>query len=214
METVLIILLSGGTGSRMGSPIPKQYLEFQGKPLVNFSLTLLQKLPFAHELVIVCDLKYRSYFPKDSQFAPPGKTRMQSLINAMQIPSSATYVCTHDAARPFFDPEDVIRLFQEAKSHGAATLASPVTYTIKEANEQNLVKRTPPRETLWEIHTPQIMRRDLLEEGIKQATSHGIHVTDDVSLIELLGRGVKLVDSDPRNIKITTPSDLSYAAQI
>ena len=90
----------------------------------------------------------------------------------------------------------------------------PVRFTIKEVDSGQHVKNTPDRSTLWEIQTPQVIAKDILAKGFAHAIEKEVTVTDDVSLAELVGNRVKIVEGSADNIKITVPSDLIFAHQL
>ena len=87
----------------------------------------------------------------------------------------------------------------------------PIRFTIKEVDAQHRVIKTPDRSFYWEIQTPQIIETVLLKQGYEKAYGENLSVTDDVSLVELLGKPVKIVEGAYTNIKITTPDDLAVA---
>lgn len=218
-EPISVILLAGGTGSRLPSPVPKQFLSLNGKQIIQYSLDVFAEIAQVTEIVIVCAPEYRSLFTTSSinpkiklSFALPGARRQDSVyhgLSALAIPPSL--VCVHDAARPLITPSLVQDIANAAEIHGAATAAVPVKSTIKESNHLNQVMRTLDRSLLWEIQTPQIIRYALLKQGFDYAIKHNITVTDDVSLAELIGAPVQLVMGSYQNIKITTPEDLLIA---
>ncbi|MGZ3632746.1 MAG: 2-C-methyl-D-erythritol 4-phosphate cytidylyltransferase [Parachlamydiaceae bacterium] len=218
-EPISVILLAGGTGNRLPSPVPKQFLSLNGKPIIQYSLDVFATTPQVTEIVIVCAPEYRAHFstsklnPKIKlSFALPGLRRQDSVyngLNALEIPPSL--VCVHDTARPLITPSLVQDIANAAEIHGAATAAVPVKSTIKESNRLNQVTQTLDRSLLWEIQTPQIIRYPLLKQGFDYATKHNITVTDDASLAELIGAPVQLVTGAYQNIKITTPEDLLIA---
>jgi 2-C-methyl-D-erythritol 4-phosphate cytidylyltransferase len=123
-------------------------------------------------------------------------------------------VCIHDAARPFITKESVLDVITAAKELGAATLGMPLKFTVKECYASLLVKNTLNRNNIWEIQTPQVIRRDLLLEGFNHINHEGITVTDDVSVVEVIGHPVKLVKGSYNNIKITTPDDFSFSEHL
>jgi 2-C-methyl-D-erythritol 4-phosphate cytidylyltransferase len=103
---------------------------------------------------------------------------------------------------------------EEAKKTGAATVGMPLRYTVKQVNKMGQVESTPDRETIWEIQTPQVVARGLLIEGFAHIRDKGMTVTDDVSVVELLGKPVKVVEGCHTNIKVTIPADLVLAEQL
>ena len=220
MPKVSVVLIAGGTGTRMQSELPKQYIKLDGKPIALYSAEVFASHPSICELIIVCHPDYKHYFQSiegkcELKFALPGKRRQDSIYNGFQKVSTDTdIVCTHDAARPFITQELVQRLIDETIANHAATLAVPLKFTIKEADKNLRAVNTPDRSLYWEIQTPQALRKDLLHQGFQLAHERNITVTDDVSLAELIQHPVKLVIGSDDNIKITTPIDLSIANTI
>jgi 2-C-methyl-D-erythritol 4-phosphate cytidylyltransferase len=211
-----MILAAGGIGSRMGSVIPKQYLNLCGKPIALHSFELFCHLDAIDELVVVCEKKFRSLFITDKKkvlFADPGERRQDSIYNGLQNASpNASWICTHDAARPLVQEKEIVALLKQGKKTGAAALAIPLISTIKRCNKDLIVEQTVDRSSCWEIQTPQILRRDLMEKGFAFAYNHQLNVTDDVSLAELIQAPVAIVPSSPSNFKITLPFDLTVAS--
>lgn len=216
-EFISVILLAGGKGSRMQSEVPKQYLNLGNKPLVQYSFEVFLSLEEINEIVVVCDPSFQHLFSSQTKpvnFALPGERRQDSLYNGLQQTSpQSTLICVHDAARPCIDQALVKRVLEAGTLHGAATVGQPVRFTIKQTDHSHFVTATPPREYVWEIQTPQVVKKSLLEEGFAYAIKNKITVTDDVSLVELCGHPVKLVEGSPHNIKVTLPSDLTIAEQ-
>lgn len=210
------ILLAGGTGSRMQSSTPKQFLKIDQKPIAVYSFDLFLQIPEIDEIVVVCAPDFTSYFKSDSKsvvFALPGQRRQDSVFNGLQV-SSHPLICIHDAARPFIDKILVSKVLAAGEQYGAATVAMPLKFTVKEVDSNQFVKNTPDRSKIWEIQTPQVLHREILIEGFNQAYEKEITVTDDVSLAELINKPVKLVEGSHTNIKITVPSDLAIACQL
>lgn len=216
IDHVCVILVAGGSGSRMKTAIPKQYLSFKGKPIARHSFDLFQEMQEVCEIVVVCAPEYRHLFTCENALIPvtyaqPGLRRQDSVYHGFQaMRTRPSLICVHDAARPFITHSIVRRTLAAAAKHGAATAAMPIRFTVKESNDEQLVKNTPDRSRIWEIQTPQVMRPHLLEEGFRVASENHLTVTDDVSLVELLHHPVKLVEGCYSNTKITTPDDLVF----
>lgn len=211
---VTAILLSGGKGTRMGASTPKQYLFLEGKPIASYSFELLIKCPLISEVITVCEPVYEQFFP-GSKFARPGKRRQDSLSNGVeQLSDECDTVLVHDSARPLLQQEDLEKVILVGNQQGAAALSTPITTTIKQADEHNKVTKTLDRSTLFTIQTPQVLKKELLIKGLTQAKAEEITVTDDVSLVELFFYPVQLVEGSVDNIKITTPYDLTFAETI
>ena len=208
---ISVILLAGGTGSRMKSSTPKQFLLLKGKPIILYSYEVFAALPEISEIIVVCDPQYQSIFPQ-CKFALPGKERQDSVFHGLELVSpEADFVMVHDGARPFITSELVKHLIKEAEIHTTVASAVPVKATIKEATPEGLVIKTLNRKALWEMHTPQVTTPKLLRDGLHLSRSQNIPLTDDVAAVEILGHPVKLVHGSYQNIKITTPEDLIIA---
>lgn len=203
---ISVILLAGGTGARMGLEMPKQYLPLGTKTVIDYSLDWASAFD---EVIVVADKKFHSRF-SGYKVAEGGKRRQDSVYNGLLL-STKEYVLVHDTARPFTQLDDIKRLIEEGKKTGAATLARPVPYTIKEADKEHFVLKTIDRTKLWEIQTPQFIRRDLLLKGYEKVNREKIEVTDDVSVVEAIGVPVKLVPSSSFNFKISTKDDYKMA---
>jgi 2-C-methyl-D-erythritol 4-phosphate cytidylyltransferase len=143
-----------------------------------------------------------------------GTSRAQSVRNALAlVPKEIEWVAVHDAARPLVSKSLIDRTFAAALERGAAVPAMPVALTIKQAVGPlpAKVERTVPRDRLWAMQTPQVMRRAALLDAFERCPIPLDQVTDDVQLLELAGHEVWLVPGEERNLKITTPMDLKLA---
>lgn len=217
------LFLAGGNGTRMGASIPKQYLLLQDKPLALYSFETFLTLPEMHHCVVVCDPAYQSLFQEciayherviDLQFALPGPQRQDSVFNGIQKITGNPLVCIHDMARPLINSQLIRQVVLAADKWEAAVVGVSVKSTIKICDEAQMILETPKRETLWEMQTPQVIRLNLLKEGFSYAQRHHLQVTDDVSLVECLGKAVKVVEGCYSNIKVTTPEDLALVKQL
>jgi 2-C-methyl-D-erythritol 4-phosphate cytidylyltransferase len=211
-----LILLAGGIGSRMQSSLPKQFLLLNDKPIALHSLELFEQSGLFDEIVIVCHTTYRHYFSDfKGHFADPGARRQDSVASGEKMLSTEIEnLVIHDAARPFVTLDALQKLIQKGEEVGAATLGLPVKWTVKESEEDGLVKRTLNRTCVWEIQTPQFIKRELAQKGLQKALQENLTVTDDVSLAELLQHPVQLVQGPDHNLKITTPLDLKVAREV
>uniref|UniRef100_A0A7S1AYR1 2-C-methyl-D-erythritol 4-phosphate cytidylyltransferase, chloroplastic n=1 Tax=Noctiluca scintillans TaxID=2966 RepID=A0A7S1AYR1_NOCSC len=219
-----VILLSAGVGKRMGANIPKQYVKLLGKEIALRSLDVFLKCGDVGEIVIVCSNEWRSVFSDyvgsgvrpTIKYAEGGAERQDSVKNGLrQIRSE--YVAVHDSARPLVTVAEVEKVVADAHEYGAALLAVPTKATIKQSQVENgkhFVAHTPDRNTMWEAHTPQVFRTELLRRGFKHAQEHDFLVTDDASLTEHLCHSVKLTEGEYTNIKATTPEDINVAEAV
>jgi 2-C-methyl-D-erythritol 4-phosphate cytidylyltransferase len=173
------------------------------------------------EIIVVCEPEWRDVFlecyvsqPRQPplKFALPGKERQDSVFNGLQeVRAEAQLVAVHDSARPLITAADATSCFQDAMRVGAAVLGVPVKPTIKEVNKDLQVVKTLQRSALWEVQTPQVIRPDLLKAGFDLVAREKLEVTDDVSIIEAMGRPVVITPGAYTNIKVTTPDDMSVA---
>jgi len=156
----------------------------------------------------------RAAHPTKVQTCAGGQTRAHSVRCAVrEIPPEIEWVAIHDAARPLVSEQLISTVFAAALEHGAAAPALAVHLTIKEAPAPlpARVTRTVPRTRLWAMQTPQVMRRADLVEAFERCPIPLDQVTDDVQLLELIGKEVWLVPGEERNIKITTTIDMKIA---
>ncbi|CAJ1406217.1 unnamed protein product [Effrenium voratum] len=218
-----VVLLSAGVGKRMGASIPKQYIKLMGLEIALHSFdTFLDSS--AAEIVVVCadewQYVFKDHLAKRSadcevKFTNGGNERQDSVRNGL-AELTTPIAAIHDAARPLLTKEEFEKVVEDAREHDAALLAVRTKATIKQATgpKDSFVAATPKRKLLWEAHTPQVIRADLLRKGFEHAEKEGLEVTDDVSLVELLGEKVKLTEGEYTNIKVTTPEDIAVAETI
>ncbi|KAG2447357.1 hypothetical protein HYH02_007685 [Chlamydomonas schloesseri] len=205
----------------MGAAIPKQYLELRGQPIATYSLETFARMPEVGEIVIVCDPSWRDVFEKrfpglpshlTFKWALPGAERQDSVFNGLQqVDAGAAIVAVHDSARPLVTAQDALRCMLDGMTVGAAVLGVQVKPTIKEVDKSGMVIQTLQRSKLWEVQTPQCIRPALLKEGFDLVKRNNLEVTDDVSIIEAMGKPVKITPGAYTNIKVTTPDDMAVA---
>lgn len=203
----------------------KQFLLLNGIPLLAHTLKVFEASPFIHGIVVVVPPKrlelvreniLQQYkISKLVALVPGGPHRQQSVRLGLEaLEEGWELVVVHDGARPMVGLELIARCVQEALVHGAAIAAVPATDTVKEVDSEGFVQRTPPRERLWMVQTPQAFRYDWLLRAHREAQQQGFLGTDDASLVERLGYRVKVVQGSYDNIKITTRADLKLVREI
>ncbi|MBR4591727.1 MAG: 2-C-methyl-D-erythritol 2,4-cyclodiphosphate synthase, partial [Elusimicrobiaceae bacterium] len=143
-------------------------------------------------------------------YTEPGSTRLESVKNGFaHVAAEAAVVAVHDGARPLVNPRHIADCLSAAQTYGAAVLAVPVKDTIKEGKD-GVVTKTLDRSLLWAAQTPQAYRREVLQKALEQFATQK-DATDESQLVEKTGVAVRLVPSDYKNNKITTPEDLIFA---
>lgn len=216
------IILAAGRGSRLNTSAPKPLVKIGNFPAIVYSLTSLNRHPDIDEIIVVVSAGnqqaiikvLRSYsFKKIKAFVLGGARRQDSVSNGLkEISAKSDWVLIHDSARPFIDRQSITKVIAAAKKTGAAILGVPVKATIKSVRRGLIVDQTLDRANLWEIQTPQVFKTGLIVEAYKKYSK--TNVTDDASLIEKLGKKVRVVLGSDENIKITTSADLLFAGEI
>lgn len=215
-------ILMAGSGSRMQSDLPKQYLALNGKPLFWHSLDAFCNVPLIQKIYLVLQ-ENDSHFArfqhwpifKNNNIALlycGGKTRAQSVRNALnQVSLQANnWVLIHDAARALIDSKSIIHLIEEAQNDSVgALLATPLCDTLKKQENGKLT--TLSRENLWLAQTPQMFRYALLKQALLHLNDS---ITDEASAIEQMGLTPKIVPNTFENFKITHQQDLKIATQL
>jgi len=199
------LLVAAGRGERLGLDGPKAFVTLRGRPMLEWSLEALQAAPSVERVIVAVPPGVEHPLG-----VPGGASRSESVRNALRAAGDAEHVVVHDAARPLLESELVERCLQALADADAAIAAAPVTDTIKEADGQ-VVSATLDRARLWAVQTPQAFRRAALEAALDQPESVLAAATDDAGLVEARGGVVRVVESSPRNLKVTTPTDLKLA---
>ena len=225
MEKVVAIVPAAGAGKRLGLGINKAFAILRGAPLIVHCLHMLEKTKLVTEAIVVLgpaeveegEQRVDRYQPEYCPALPikvvaGGKERQDSVANALAaVPDDTAYIAVHDGARPFAGRAVFERTLAAAKEQGAAIAAVPVKNTIKVVDASGVVVDTPMRSTLVAVQTPQIFRASLLKEAYAALAAKPAAVTDDASVVELLGHRVVVAQGRYENIKITTPEDLVLA---
>lgn len=215
---VTVIFPAAGQGKRMQAGVNKVFLELAGKPILVHTLLKFSRCEAVDKLVVVVAPEEVLFIKRALRGVPGlkpytvvagGAERQFSVANGLKAMDPETdLVLVHDAARPLVSPVTIACVIDEARRSGAAIAAVREKNTVKVVDSNGIVKKTPERAQLWEVQTPQGFKREIVEEAYQKAMQDGTMGTDDASLVERLGVPVKVVTSDYRNIKITTPEDL------
>ena len=221
-----IIIVAGGSGTRMGGETPKQFLLLAGKPLLMHTITRFREALPAARLTVVLPQTYITHWAalcEEHAFEPEltvvagGKNRFESVKNGLPSVSDCDYIGVHDGVRPLASVELIGRTLEQAQNFGAAIPVVELTDSLREVifcNEcQNLSEvigsQPVDRNRLRAVQTPQFFRAQMLLTAYGQDFSPSF--TDDASVVESAGYTVTLAEGDPANIKVTTPVDLAVA---
>jgi 2-C-methyl-D-erythritol 4-phosphate cytidylyltransferase/2-C-methyl-D-erythritol 2,4-cyclodiphosphate synthase len=221
MKTVAIIP-AGGAGKRLKAHVAKQFLLLDTLPVLVHTLKVFQEsaqiddiilaLP-ADDLVSVRQELIEKYgLTKVTRVVAGGNERQDSVRNClMVIEGKCDLVVIHDAVRPFVTEELIKQVVDSARDEGAASAGVKTKDTIKETKDDNMVRATVPRQNLWLTQTPQAFDYELLKKAYQTAYTDNFYGTDDASLVERMGKEVKMIEGSYENIKITTNEDMLMA---
>ena len=219
------IIVGAGKGERMQSKVNKILLSLEEKPIICHTIKKFEDSELIDNIILVInkddeqEIKnlIKKYNLKIKNIVFGGEKRQDSVYNgikAIENTNNDDIILIHNAANPFVDEKTIKEVIKETKIHGAAVAAIKAKDTIKKVDEDNFVIETLERKKLWQMQTPQAMKYDLAVKAFEQAYKDNFYATDDVALIERLGKKVKIVETNKENIKITTPEDLVIAEKI
>lgn len=218
-QRTAVIIAAAGKGTRMGSDVPKQYMNVGGMPMVARTFAAFAGCPYVDSIIVVteqemtaeCDRLIRSWITgrQAEKFAGTvagGAERQKSVSNALEVLCSrypdTEIVLIHDAARPYVTEKIIEDTIAAVWEKDAAVVCVPVKDTIRTA------ETTLDRNTLMAVQTPQGFRKDLIVEAHRKAEEEGFTGTDDAGLVERTGTIPAIVEGSYGNIKITTAEDL------
>jgi 2-C-methyl-D-erythritol 4-phosphate cytidylyltransferase len=204
------LLVAAGSGERLGAGRPKAFVVVAGRPMLEWSLGALRAAGIAD---IVVALPPGEEAPAGCIAAAGGATRSESVRAALAAAPPGDVV-VHDAARPLATPAHFRDTLAALAGADCAVAAAPLTDTVKEAGGDRLVVATLDRSRLWAIQTPQAFRREALERALDVSGDVLAQATDDAWLVERAGGTVRVVESTPANLKVTTPHDLAIAEHL
>jgi 2-C-methyl-D-erythritol 4-phosphate cytidylyltransferase len=219
-----LLIACAGSGRRMGAPRNKLLLPVAGRPVLAWTLDAALASASVRWIGIVGQAVDRADIEalvaaavpdRPVQWIQGGDTRQDSVSNGLAaLPADAEVVLIHDGARCLVDPALIDRCAAAVAAGDAVIAAAPVTDTIKRVDAAGVITSTPDRAELWGAQTPQGFAVEQLRQAHALARREGWSVTDDASLFERLGWPVKVLESSPANIKITTPFDITIAEAV
>jgi 2-C-methyl-D-erythritol 4-phosphate cytidylyltransferase len=217
--SVYAVIVAGGSGLRMGAPLPKQFLDLCGRPVLYHSIkAFVDAMPDIHVILVAPERnmplvqKVLEAFdqPFDIKIVAGGDTRYASVAAGLKEVPPDSIVLVHDGARPLLNPELILRCYKSASLNGSAVPVIPVADSIRQVS--SFSSRAIARENLRSVQTPQAFASNILQEAFLQPYIPAF--TDEASVVEWMGGTIHLVEGERSNIKITTPEDLVIAAAL
>lgn len=213
------LIVAGGSGNRMNSEIPKQFLELNGRPVIMHTIDVFKRYDKKVEIILVLPknqvalwnkLSEKHNFKTNCTIVPGGENRFQSVKNGLNTISTDGIVFIHDGVRPLVSIETIINCFETALLKGNSLPVVPVNESVRilEGNKNRSVDRSE----YMLVQTPQTFKARLIQKAYEQAASDLF--TDDATVLEHSGEAINLVPGNRENIKITYPQDLAFAESI
>ncbi|SMD32947.1 2-C-methyl-D-erythritol 4-phosphate cytidylyltransferase [Reichenbachiella faecimaris] len=213
------VIVAGGSGSRMQTAQPKQFLELEGRPVLMHTLDAFANCDLEMHIILVLpedhiatwqDLVKQHTYKTRHQVTTGGSTRFDSVKNGLGVIDESGIVAIHDGARPLISAEVIQRTVSQAQKTGSGIAAVQMKDSIRQLiNGQN---KAVDRSQFYTIQTPQTFKVNLIKTAFENSKSNAF--TDDASVLEANGVQVNLVEGSYDNLKITTPEDLVIAASI
>ncbi|ASU33817.1 2-C-methyl-D-erythritol 4-phosphate cytidylyltransferase [Mucilaginibacter xinganensis] len=220
-ESAYAIIVAGGSGTRMQSAIPKQFLLLDGKPVLMHTIDAFYSTAFTPAIILVLPADYHSYweqlcttynFKTPHQLVTGGATRFHSVKNGLEIipDNTNTLIAVHDAVRPLISKDIIEKSYFHAAEHGNAVTAIKSRDSVR--LHENGISKSLIRDDVYLVQTPQTFKSEQIKNAYLQSFS--TKFTDDASVVEETGLKINLVEGSYQNIKITFPEDIAIAEMI
>jgi 2-C-methyl-D-erythritol 4-phosphate cytidylyltransferase len=217
-----VIIPAAGLGKRIGSEIPKQYIEINDTPILIKTIQLFDNIDDVESIVVPVHSEWFAHTKeliekfnckKVKEITLGGTERQNSVFIGLQskFVKDTEVVLIHDAVRPFVSQNLIQNLLNAADEYGAVIPAIKPNDTIKEINNKGFVEKTIDREKLIQVQTPEAFWTNLAIDAYEKAIAANFIGTDSSSLLEFVGYKVFIVEGEETNFKITTLADLKYA---
>jgi len=217
----IAIILAGGSGTRIKSEIPKQFLKINGKRIIEYSLQVFEQHPFIDEIAVVIPVFYiketksivaHKGYKKVQKVIAGGMERYHSCWEAIQMYENypQANVLIHDAARPWVDANTISEVLDALNTYNAVSVAIPATDTIYYM-DNHFIQQIPNRKYTMRAQTPQGFKQYLLQNAYKQAIQEKtLEATDDCGVVlkYFPNEPIFVVQGSERNIKITHQEDI------
>lgn len=216
MKTAIVIV-AGGKGTRMGTEVPKQFLDLCGKPILMHTIDRFQEALKDVIIVLVLPKAHQEYWGelcKQYQFntkhiiATGGTSRFVSVKNGLKkLTNNLSHIGVHDAVRPMVSEEVILNTYKLASNYPAVIPCIDVDDSLRVLTSDG--NKYVDRSLYKRVQTPQVFQASILLEAYKQDESD--RFTDDASVVEEMGYSIHITQGNAENIKITRPSDLKLA---
>ncbi len=220
MENAYLICVAGGSGKRMGTETPKQFLLLNERPVLMHTLERMHNFfPKLHIILVLPAEQFdtwkhlceKHHFTVPHEITEGGKERFDSVKNGLsKIPEQAAVIAIHDGVRPLFSKQTVLLALESATTKGSGIPAIALNDSIRKISEQE--SQAVNRNEYRLIQTPQCFNAQLIKQAYEQA--YRVEYTDDASVAEHYGHKIALTEGNIENIKITMPNDLLIAAAL
>ena len=214
------LIVAGGSGSRMESDLPKQFIVLNGRPILMHTIDVFAKISAIQIIVVLPSQKLNDWkklckeysFTTEHHLIAGGETRFHSVKNGLDAVDNKCFVAIHDGVRPLIKKEIIEHSFDVAEKKGNAVVAVKLKDSIREMTLTGSSKNVN-RNNYYLIQTPQTFQSSIIIDAYQKATHYNF--TDDAGVAEeVLGIKINLIEGDYRNIKITTPEDLLIATAL
>ena len=214
------VIVAGGSGARMQTEIPKQFLLLNRKPVIMHTISAFFASPQKPEILVVLNKQHfglwenlceQYSFRIKHQLIAGGSTRFDSVKAALDLIEEEAIIAIHDAVRPLIDPEIIAEAFEMALQKGNAVVAVPSKDSVRLQTE-NGKSQSLKRNDVFLVQTPQTFQSNIIKKAYEQPYDE--HFTDDASVAERNGEQINLLPGDQDNFKITFPTDLRVAEMI
>lgn len=215
----IAIIVAGGSGTRMGADLPKQFLKIEGKPVFLYSIDAFIEAYNDIRIILVMPSTYADLaqsileefgYPSTIEIVEGGETRFHSVKNGLAMVSEDSLIFVHDAVRCLATPDLIRRSGLAASEMGSAIPVIPVKDSIRRKDETSSCSAVVQREGLYIVQTPQVFLGSVILPAF--ALPYDASFTDEASVLEASGQQVNLVEGEEGNTKITFPDDLVFAA--
>jgi 2-C-methyl-D-erythritol 4-phosphate cytidylyltransferase len=211
------VIVAGGSGTRMQSALPKQFLSVNGKPLLMHTIEAFYSSSMCPQIILVLNSAYHDVWKElcaafsfniNHTLIAGGETRFHSVKNAIDlINDKDVLIAVHDAVRPMVTTDIIDRAYSCAAVYGSAITAVKSRDSVRQTTETTSFSLN--RDEIYLVQTPQTFQSELLRKAYGQPYSHLF--TDDASVVEQNGMAVTLIEGSYSNIKVTFAEDIAIA---